>query len=469
MVGVRHSIHRVALRADMPTFVLLGVAIALSSVAGVGIVSLNLGSAERAGKAMLFATSVAVLAALGRRSRMGTRSTGPGVYLAALTLSLAFLLGLVAGRSALGDNASTIAAMFGAAVLAFCVGAAVSVAVFGGRSRRVLPTTADPLRRPLVIVLIVLAFALAAINFLTGVVPLLSENIDASRFSGTGGAFGKFWAWIIGAVEWAVILAGLRIVMVRRFERRSVIVVAVGTTLMIMLAGRSFVVLIGVAILVAVAAFRRLSLPRLVVFGLVGLVLLGAAGKARLERSDTSSVGIEALRPDTPSTVYGLISQSVTIGPAVFGTTLQAIPGRIPFQHGRFVIRDFRAALPLHPLGRPLPADLWVTQAVRGRNVGITGGSPPTLVGGLYIDFGVPGIIIGSLLLGAFLALLYRWAIAAGTAGAFALYCYVAAYIALASYSYISLKPGVLAATALSLLLHRSERRETQHRPRSTP
>jgi oligosaccharide repeat unit polymerase len=115
--------------------------------------------------------------------------------------------------------------------------------------------------------------------------------------------------------------------------------------------------------------------------------------------------------------------------------------------------------MPFHPFGKPDRADTWVTEAILHRDPAQIGGSPPTLVGGLYIDFGVPGVALGSALLGFLLVLLYRWARRAKTIGALTLYSYAAAYTALAAYSYVSLKPTLVAVAVVAFVAHRAETR----------
>jgi hypothetical protein len=55
---------------------------------------------------------------------------------------------------------------------------------------------------------------------------------------------------------------------------------------------------------------------------------------------------------------------------------------------------------------------------------------------------------------------LFDWARMAGTIGALVLYSYVSAWVVLSAYSYISLKPIVLAALGLAFFAHRAELRD---------
>ena len=83
---------------------------------------------------------------------------------------------------------------------------------------------------------------------------------------------------------------------------------------------------------------------------------------------------------------------------------------------------------------------------------------PPTVVGGLYLDFGYVGIAIGLFLAGAFTIWFYRVASRRGLPGRlqYALWC---AYLLTSLYSYFSLKPAFIASILLLEVLVRLDRR----------
>jgi hypothetical protein len=386
------------------------------------------------------------LATLARR-RAAVGVVGPAVPIVAYALSLVFLLGLLNGGAGIAGSEREVSLLLAASVAAIAVGASVASALtVTPPAPLAFAEGRDGLRHPLFVAALAVVFALACLNLATGSAPLLSPNIDVARLSGTGGVAHQLWSWIIGGLEAGTAFAAVRAIAARKLDVRGRLVLLVGAGLLILLAGRSFLTIIGLSIVIVLAALRRMPIRRLVLLSCVGLVLLGAAGKFRALHSGVQS-----------TSVYGQVKQSAAIGPSVLSSVLQRTPAVTPFQHGAFLFRDFRAALPLHPLGRPEAADIWVTDVIRHRDPSVTGGSPPTLVGGFYIDFGIPGVLVGSALLGALLVVLYGWARRARTVGAIVLYGYIAAYCALSAYSYISLKPQVVVVVLMSVWLHRVE------------
>jgi oligosaccharide repeat unit polymerase len=277
---------------------------------------------------------------------------------------------------------------------------------------------------------------------------LLSSNIDATRIAGGSGLLGRVWTWIIGGLEWIIVIGSVRCFALGRRSPRALAAVGASGGILVLLAGRSFLVVAGLAAVVALGVLRRVSLKRLVAICLVAVIVLGIAGKYRLTHSGEAGQG------DERNTFYGLVSQSAGTGPSVFATALKEIPQVVPFQDGTFILRDLRATMPFHIFGASESADFWVTRQLRARDTAVVGGSPPTLPGGLYIDFGITGIVVGSALLGLLLALMYRWTLRAQTVGAVAAYSYSSAYVALSAYSYVSIKPTVIAAMMLSVTLH---------------
>jgi Putative O-antigen polymerase len=436
-------------------------AAALSLVLAFVIVAGNLGARwSRPGTAaqlVLLAVGCAAVVSLRRRYAGGDR-VGAGVYLAALALSGALLLGLWAGGDRIAAHRTEITVLFALAVISLVVGATVCAIAVPERSRpEQLGPPIDVLRLPLVFVLAAGLLALAALNLATGSIPLLAANIDAVRISGSGGILARLWIWLIGGVEWVLVVVGTRCIVRGRFGLRGAALGISGLGILTLLASRSFFVIVAIALLVAYGTVRRLSLAKLAALTGVGIVALGAFGALRVNHSDPTGVRRQYLQSQQIDTAFGLISQSAAAGPAVLAAVLDDVPALIPYQHGRFALRDFRATVPLHPFGHPLPADVWVTETIVGRDPAEIGGSPPTLVGGLYIDFGPLGIVIGSFLIGFLLVLLYRWARAARTLGSLVAYSYASAYIALSAYSYVSVKPTVIVVLVLSYLVHRVE------------
>ncbi len=410
------------------------------------------------GESMLIGSGLVATLALRSNDGRGFRNAGPGLWLAALALAGAFLFGLLAGNG-LENHRGDIALAFGLAVASVIAGGLMVTLLAGARPGDAsVPRAFDVLSDHAFLGVCVVSFGVAMLNLVTGDVPLFSSDIDNTRLTGGAGVVGQVWVWVLGSLEWILIITALAAVAHGRMSRRALIVVAVAAIILFLLAGRSFFVIPGLAILVAIAASRGVHLGRVVVIGLVGLLLLGAAGAFRQAHS-AGGRGMIPTSGGIGNATLSTISRSASIGPAVFASALDEIPTAVPYQDGIFLMRDFRAVLPLHPLGRPQRSDTWVTSTLRGRNVALVGGSPPTLAGGFYIDFGFPGIAIGCLCLGAVLTLTYNWWRRVRTIGALALYGYLASYVALGSYSYMSIKPTVVAVIALSLTLHAVEMR----------
>jgi len=369
----------------------------------------------------------------------------PAVQLAAALMSLAFAVGVLVAGPALGTHAEEISMLFLITVVAFICGALLT--------QRVLPTESPPLRldlsldllrHPALLVVFLSVVAVAAINLATGGIPLLAGSINSVRFGAGAGIFYQLWAWLIGALEWFAIAASVRCVIARRFDWRGLVFASAASGILLLLAGRSFLFLVVFALFLAILTLRRVSLIWLATLGALVLLGLGGSASYRAEHSIGYGGGGKSL------SIAGRLTQSAGIGPAVLASVLEETPGYVPFQHGGFVLRDLRVSLPTHPLGRPESSDYWVTTVLRHRRTADVGGSPPTLTGGLYIDFGIPGILVGATLLGTLLTLLYVFVARSRSLAALILYSYFGAYMALSAYSYVSFKPEVMTVVLLS-------------------
>lgn len=402
------------------------------------------GSPTREARAVLAIVLVAVLLAFRRK---GSRASGPGAQIAAFALSLGFFLGLVVRPPAGTPPEGHVAVLLAVGTLTFVAGSAGVGALANRRTAGfdIRHAGIDPFRSWFFLAAASLVLLAAFANLATGSTPILAGNVDAARFAGAGGVFNQLWTWILGGVEAVLVVAAARAAVHRHLAPRVALLGGASALVLIALAARSFLLIVGIAVIVAIATLGRLSVARLAVVAALGLLALGITGQLRVEHSQGQQSAWQSIR------------QSLAIGPSVFATVLQEVPQAVHFQHGRFLLRDLRSALPLHPFGRPEPADIWVTDSLRHRDVAVVGGTPPTLAGGLYIDFGLPGVVVGTAFLGAALALLYRWTCRRRTVGALALYAYATSYVALSAYSYVSLKPAAFAALAVCFAVDRIE------------
>jgi oligosaccharide repeat unit polymerase len=411
------------------------------------------------GAILLCLLSVGALVAFGLMRGADGASIGAGATLTVAALSAAFLLGLFGGDYRGIDHKSEVTLLFAVGLASFLVGA---VAMFA-MSRATDSDWPDersetPLYLPAVSRSSTIIALLVAANLATGGVPLFSSNIDASRFAPHRGVVYMIFPWLIGALE-AVTLLILVSWIARRDTHTSRLRLVIAIGLLVLIASRSIMFTVILAAVLAAATLGRISVKRLVLLGLAGAIILGGSGEYRIRHSDPTGSRQAFLKTHGYNGVTGIIAQSASSAPWVFGQVIDFMPSQIPFQHGGFVTRDFRAQLPLHPLGRPEGPDTWITTTILRKDPRVVGGEPPTLVGGLYIDFGVPGIMIGCLLLGVLMVALFNWARRTGTIGAAALYTYASAYMVLSAYNYVSLKPIMLAALGVCLYAHRVERR----------
>jgi hypothetical protein len=302
--------------------------------------------------------------------------------------------------------------------------------------------------------------AIAVFNLVTTGIPLLSGDINNTRFSTAHGPLTGFWPFAIGLLEACLLWAAVRL---RRDRRRGWLVAAVAVLCAVTLAAtaaRSFLLIVVLGAFFAGLERRRPTTRSLVVFGAVALLALGAAGQLRVNLSATAmeEQAYREARGLAGATGYALAS--LQTGPRVFQAVADEVPRNTPFQRGGFFIADVGTVLP-RPLRQALPipqqqSDRWVTELL-GRDPGVVGGLPPTLVGGLYIDAGAPGVFLGCLLLGILSARIAAFARRAGTDGALALHGYLTAYLVISLYGYVSLKPAMLTACAAAFALHRRE------------
>lgn len=445
------------MRSARPSLV-VGVAVLSSVGVGVGIVAIAASGALEGKVLPVLLLSVCVVGSLWAvRSPTLRRAAGPGVFLACAALGTAFVLGLSSGDIRVIEEESRVAAYFAVGVAAILAGAMVHA---GFQTRPAVPRarTSVPFKSNLLLWLAAAFLGLAALNMLTGTVPLLAGNVDQARFTGSGGVVSPIFVFVIGGLQWVLLICAVTW-LVRREPPAGLQagVLLAAAFLLFLLAARSFFVSVGLATIVAGLLLGRINVRALFIIATAGLVVLAIAGQARNAGSDPTGENRQALEQQGYGGLRGTIVLSSTTGPWVLGQTLERVPNSVPHQRGQFALRDLKAQTPLQPFGAVERSDLWVTHEILDRDTDY--GMPPTLVGGLFIDFGFPGILVGCLLVGYVLAALFRWAGGAGTVGAISLYGYVSGYVALSSYSYLSVKPLTLTVIGLCFVAHRVELR----------
>lgn len=438
--------------------------LAIAVAAVVGLLGALLLDDERAiGFALLFFCVLAAGVGFLSREQIGL-ALGPGVILSIGAIASAFLIGMLGRDYRIAGVEDRVPLLLGVSVLMLMFGAVLAVLILPSTtSRWKVRDFAFIFDDSYVAVIGLGVVLLALINIITGTIPLFAPNIDEARFTGGGGLFAPVFAFLIGGVQW-VLISGLLVWFLSRRKPQNIFLwaMAVGLFVTILIASRSIALLVPLTIIVAYGTLRRLSFRQLASFGLAALLLLGLAGQARIAGSDPTGERRAFLESygygDGPT---GVIIQSASTGPFVLSRVLDQMPEVQEFQHGGFLTAEIRAYLPGSLLGDPKAPDVWVSQEIL--NIDVDFGSPPTLVGGLYIDWGLPGVIIGCLLVGFLLTAVYHWARREGTLGSLILYAYLTSYVMLSAYSFLSLKPTMLSVLALAFLLHRFERsREAQ-------
>jgi len=149
---------------------------------------------------------------------------------------------------------------------------------------------------------------------------------------------------------------------------------------------------------------KRKTLGSLVVLGSCVLVLLSAMGYVR-DYSLTSGEGMDwltMLRLPAWSVpiLYALLYVRYTV--ATFRDVTTIIPHHVPYQLGALTFGAFKTFLP----GHHDMSDVFFKNMLGSDFVG--GGQPATLLGPLYGDFGVAGILLGMIAFGLIAASAYR-------------------------------------------------------------
>lgn len=275
------------------------------------------------------------------------------------------------------------------------------------------------------------------VNFLTGRIPLLAESINEARRV-PGDAILQQWSFAAyPTLEFVIIAAAvLPLRRVARWMRIVLIVLCLGT--LVLTGSRSFLVfpIVALAFLFIESIRPRLTLILGVGAGLA--ILVGLSGQLRSIASGTGA----NLVSNAERWGYGpfaTILSPLQVGPHVFAAVQERIPSEIPFQNGVFFLRDFPK------LSAGQEADYWVAEAVLGRDTAATGGLPPTVLGGFFIDWGLPGAVIGATVLFFLLAFLRpgRSPLRRSQPAVIA-YGILCAYALTSFYSYVSLNVGII-------------------------
>ncbi len=222
-------------------------------------------------------------------------------------------------------------------------------------------------------------------------IPLFSGAVEQGRVdvatSGTG--YFRLLAFMAGPA--AVLLAAVR-------GRRSWPYVLAAAALIALFGNRIPLVYLGLPIVAMVAIVgHRLTSRHLIATAAIALAAVAAVGTYRVfSQPDFRSYEeyrVDLAQDDKLGVALTSVTHYAEVVPANAVLVKQLVDNdKIPYKYGTTYGTLFLSALP----GEQLSPDLLIKQ-VSGREF-VGGGTPPTLMGEGYMNFGYPGIIFGAFL-----------------------------------------------------------------------
>lgn len=333
--------------------------------------------------------------------------------------------------------------LYGVGLIAFMLGAAT-----GLKNSPSVKTTSIPITitsTQIAVVSGIVGLSGAAVNFATGGIPLLAENINSSRFGDNTSLLGPVTGIIVGLEHFALV-----VLLIDRWARKSVdrrvsafhLALVIAITISLFASGsRTFLILPFVAYALARIELSVVKLLKLTIVALVAFSLLATFNMYRQEQSGTAdSLNTALVRNELDQYPFPSGLLSLQIGPRVFQATRDKVPDVIDYQHGSFFFADGSVLL---RTSQP-SSDSFITTQITRRNYSTVGGSPPTVLGGFYIDGGIPLIIAGMLALGFITRRLRNTYLKNVNPYTAAAYGYWATWMLHSIYNYVSFKPMVL-------------------------
>lgn len=285
-----------------------------------------------------------------------------------------------------------------------------------------------------------LALAVSVLNYLTGDIALLSEDINGTRFAGSGGLLGRLWPVILPVLQVNVIIAA--VMLIERRRNLGWMALGISSIACLLLAGaRSFTVIAFIAVGVIFIERRRPSVGAVLMSSVAGMVAFGLAGHARALASAGASDYANFMQRRGLDQWFGATDLSLQTGPRVLAVTIDRLNGEL--LGGQILFGDI--ANFVNPAVQR--ADRLVTSIV-GRDPNF-GGFPPTIFGGFFLDFGWLGLIVGGFLVGLALAVSRQIIYRHSNLSTFVWFAYLSSYVAVSFYSYVGLRPGWLAVLLL--------------------
>lgn len=289
-----------------------------------------------------------------------------------------------------------------------------------------------------------IALALSAVNYTTGDIALFSTDINSARFAGNYGVVGQLWSLIHPVTQISVVVFLLKL-RSRRMDFRWTVLGICSAISLVLSGGRSLSTLALIAFGVLFIELQRPKLRTIAIALLVGLVAFGAIGQIRAMSSSTATEAASYMAKRDLNSWFGSTDLSLQTGPRVMTLAIDQLNDG--YLGGQFMLAD----LPRVGDSSVVRSDQLVTLML-GRDPAIVGGSPPTLFGGLYLDFGWLGVIIGSLLIGSALAISRRMMYQNPSLSTCVWFSYFAAYISISGYSYVSLRPSWIVVLLLCIV-----------------
>lgn len=338
--------------------------------------------------------------------------------------------------------------LYGVGLAAFMLGACITSA----RSPRFGPVDLKPAPAATGRFIALAGLGLAAVNYATGGVPVLSENVNALRFRENSAILGPATGFIVGMEMFALVVLLLdRWSRIRRGERKSgfdLLLIVMLLASLFASGSRTFLVLPLIAYALARLEAHVLKAMTVLLIAVVGFSALTGYNYVRQQQSGTAEA-LDAALVENGLADYPLASGilSLQIGPRVFQVSRDKIPDSLDYQYGQFFLADASVIL---RTGQK-PSDFFTTTYVTNRNYAQVGGSPPTVLGGLYIDGGVPLLIGGMVFLGFATRRFRDMYLTSPNLYTAAAYGFWGAWMLHSIYNYVSLKPMVLTFLALCL------------------
>ncbi len=179
---------------------------------------------------------------------------------------------------------------------------------------------------------------------------------------------------------------------------------AVTALLLSSLAGRSNIFVPLLTLLIARHfAIKRFDLKLAIGVTLAAFLGLSLFGYLRdTAESDRSLLWMQTAGIPQPLVPAATAAVYVRYSIATFRDVTEMIPAHGPYQHGALTLAPFKTFLP----GRQEMSDIFFRNLLGNDFIGA--GEPATLLGPLYGDFGIPGILLGMFGFGLALSYLYK-------------------------------------------------------------